>query len=466
MDLFDIICLDPMFEILCEIEYGSLILTCKKSFLVMKKKIGADNTKIYINLCQSLLENNYDVIKNDAIKSDEKILNIMRKIMIDKMDQFCFHNIMLYENICSVLQQYPNSCTRDIITLMEYYKKINSYKINNSSTNDKIEIIENYFNGTTDFDRRCMMEIPHMGDSVDYVTVRIILPDLASNEITAHYKYKNQWPQYFFKGSELEMGGSTFYYYHFLKNYNMFHGIVNNVMYLTFNLVDIFGKNITRPSTSSERNSFNKFSSDHWKHIRDLSDVIDDNYSYKTNAITGIPFIHNRLYVTWLYIRFGSIIDLIDTNDLLGDLKLEMVDATIFCRYHFSNDKSNRDNKRYRLVTRENSLTYAQIVIRNHLWNAWTPTTGKMIHLIVDNVISFKILNICLQIGNKFYPDYDFTQDKYGENNNKLLLGISLASIPSDANICVIIEYQSLIFSIDANMTYCDLSVQQINFGQ
>ena len=512
MDLFDIIYLDPIFEILQEIEYGSLILTCKKSLLIMRQKIGLDNTMAYINLYQSLFENNYD-----SIDGDEKILNIMKKIMADKMDQFCFHNIMLYENILPVLQRYQNLCTRDIITLLEYYKKINSHEKNNSIVDDKIEIVENYFCGNTNFDRSSMTEIPRYGDSIDYVTVRIILPDLASNEKTKHYKYKNQWPLHFFKGSKLEIGGSAFYYYNFSKNDGTFHGIVNNVMYWTFNLADIFGKNITRPSISSEIyiNLWKSTCVDHWKHIRlsknickcmrdayiyniftrlfyaehrkfcfakrskiyenacifiyfserNLSDAIVDNYSYETDAITGFPLIHNRFYNIWLYIKFGSIIDLIDTNDtndLQNDLKLEMVDASLFCRYYFNNGKNKTINNEYRYVYQKTSLTYVQNVTRNHLWNVESPITGKMIHLMIESVTAFKILSICLQIDNEFFLNYDFVQEKCKTNNDELWLDLSLPIIPLNANVWAIIEYQSLIFSCSADMSYCNLSVCQI----
>ena len=427
----EIIHLEPLIENLTDTDIGSIMLTCKNFFIMIKQIIGLVKAKYCIAFYLSLTENNYE-----HINGNEKMFDKMLEIMDDKMDLFFPHSNVLYDDIGVIIQKYDNQQTRNTIILMEYYKRLPVYKQIEYKKNDtifscgnKYRIVELCFYGNYNFGRFCACSFGKNRNFVDYITIRVVLPDLPMN-----YKYKKFWSLNFFRGSKLTIDNSDICFLQFVQNKNIFPVIVNNVIYWTINLADIFTNRI---STNRISSLYNNSGAHNLEDIqKECDSLFEQDFGTKS---AGMHTMWNEYeYRSTIVVKLGDIEELVETNFSkkidLSDLIIQ--DMSIFCRYS-NNEVEN--------VESESLL--AQKVVK-HLFEKIRPVQGKYRFKLSapSNIAKKNISRICLIINDIVQPDYNFSQLQDGVYECPDLTSLTL---PENADVSVMVEYQSLIFYLE-----------------
>jgi hypothetical protein len=373
----EIIISDPMIETLSGIDIGCIALTCKKNFINLKTNIG-NIIYMYLKLYLGFIESNYKLLDND-----EKVLDWITNLVKNKMDLFREYYATLYDDIKNILKEYSNQITRDIIILIEFSKRLYIYQ---NKKND-FEMIDGIFNGITGYDRINVLEIFHYRNFIDHITICFKLQDLSLREETKHFKYKRYVSLDFFKKILLEIGGTYIYDFCFAKNNNQLCSIIDNKLYLSINLSDVF---------------------------RDRGIILK-----------CIQYFH-----ILLYIQLGNVSELLDMecNKTYIYEKIELYDTVVSCRY--LHDKTNiYQNGRH-----------FQSVVSQFFSKLKNPIVNKTYTWEID-LKRLEIVALHLKINDTIIKNHSFMI-----NNTSKTLSFTLQHIYDSNDIYVVIEYEQLAY--------------------
>lgn len=214
----------------------------------------------------------------------------------------------------------------EILTLFDEGKLNMKYLLFNMKTYNFL-LLEQYFNGTTNFDKTAVCEIASNGAIAQELYLKIVLPIFPDN-----IKLKKNFCCSLIKKIEIEIGGKSIIYYDSYlleKIYKINKPDIKmnrNVIYYPINLRSIFGEWKFHDLNKSCTECDHKRICNMCQHEINLS----NNY--------GINLFHLYHHNVRIYIKFGNLFDIIDMTESSVELlnkinNVELIDALFFVRF-------------------------------------------------------------------------------------------------------------------------------------